>query len=189
MPGWWSWIDATVVVVVLTFVWGAAQKGFAAQISRVAALAFLSVTLFFAYPPLFKLLQGKFSSLSDAGAMWILLLLLGLLSVLLYVLLATWLAKRLKANVSPRTDHVLGGVLGGVLGIMATLLAMTFIVIFGHPKFHDLLSKKSKVGRFVCRDLVPRIQPHLTTGSVENKLDAGKEYFLQHRREGGALEP
>ena len=161
MPEWLSFIDVAFVVVVALFAWGGFQKGFAGQVAHILTALLFGVLLFFAYPYILIWLDGVFRSLDETYIMWVLVIGLLVLSFFVFTLFSKMLASLLKTHLSERSDHVYGLILGTIRGSLTTLLFMVVIVMLGSPHIEDTFRMKSYVGRFVDRQLVPRVRPHL----------------------------
>ena len=187
IPEWLSFIDVAFLGAALLFAWGGFQKGFAAQIAHILTCLIMGVFLFFAYPAIYNFLSGIFRNLEEAYLMWLLLVCLAALTFGVFVLSNKMLASLLKAQISKRSDHVYGFMLGFIRGALVALFAMIFIVMLGPPRFYDSFRMKSYVGRQVCYNLVPRIQPHLNRATLEGKVKEWKLKLLE-QQEAGVLE-
>ncbi len=187
IPSWLSLIDLVFLGVVLLFAWGGCQKGFAGQVAHVATLLIFGVTLFAAYPVLFNALDRLFRDLKETYLMWLILVGLGALTFILFLLISKLLARLLKMKFSERSDKVYGFLLGVVRGGLMALLGMIFLVMLGSPNIYENFRMKSAVGRLVCYELVPRIQPHLTRDSLGTKVQIIREKLLE-QEDGGYIE-
>ncbi len=187
IPEWMSWIDVGYVVVALMFAWGGYQRGFATQIAHVLTLITIGLALIFVYPFVFDQLARMFRNMHETVLTWLLLILLAALTVGLYLLFTKLLARYFKAKLSDRSDSWSGFLFGFARGLMIGLFALTFWVILGPPTAYDTLRLKSKVGNVVCYQLVPRIQPQLTSPVLESKVKKVQNKLLQ-REEAGLKE-
>jgi uncharacterized membrane protein required for colicin V production len=187
MPVWLSFVDLAFLGVALLFAWGGFQKGFAAQISHILTSLIMGGFLFFAYPAIYSYLSGIFRNLEEAYLMWLLLVCLAALTFGVFILTSKMLASMLKAQISKNSDHVYGFMLGFIRGALVALFAMIFIVMLGPPRFYDSFRVKSYVGKQVCYNLVPRIQPHLNRATLEGKVKEWKLKLLE-QQEAGVLE-
>lgn len=187
IPDWLSLIDVAYLAVVLLFAMGGFQNGFAGQVAHVLTSVTLAVVLFFAYPFLFSYLGRLFRSLHETYLMWLVLAGLAVLTVVFFTLLNKLLANVLKTQISDRSDRVYGFSLGFLRGALVALFAMIFLVILGSPKFYDTFSTKSRVGKLVCYELVPRIQPHMTRAVLEERVDKLREALI-HQEEAGVID-
>jgi uncharacterized membrane protein required for colicin V production len=187
MPEWLSLIDAAFLVAVVFFAWGGFQKGFAAQVAHILTIIIVGGFLFFAYPSIFDYFERLLRSVEDTYIMWLILAATGVLGILIFVMLTKVLAKLLKAQVSDVSDSVYGMLLGLIRGVLAVLLALVFLVMLDSSgRAYDKMNGKSYVGRFVCGQVVPRIQPRLAP-AFEEKVQEFKRKLLE-RNEGGLLE-
>jgi len=187
IPEWLSLIDVAYVAVALLFALGGFQNGFAGQVAHIITFVALGVFLFFAYPPIFSYLGRVFRNLPDTYMMWLILAGLAVLTIVFFILVSKLLANVLKTQISDRSDRTYGFALGFIRGAMVTLVIMIFLVILGTPKFFDTFSQKSRVGKLVCYELVPRIQPHMTRAVLEERVDQLREALI-HQEEAGVVE-
>ena len=119
--------------------------------------------------------------------MWLLLVGLAALTLGVFVLSSKMLASLLKMQISDRSDRTYGFMLGFFRGVLVALFVMIFIVMLGPPRFYDSFRMKSYVGKQVCYNLVPRIQPHLNRTTLEGKVKEWKLKLLE-QEEAGVLE-
>jgi uncharacterized membrane protein required for colicin V production len=187
MPYWLSFVDLAFMGVALLFAWGGFQKGFAAQVSHILTSVIMGVFLFFAYPAIYSYLSGIFRNLEEAYLMWLLLVCLAALTFGVFILTSKMLASMLKAQISKNSDHFYGFMLGFIRGALVALFAMIFIVMLGPPRFYDTFRMKSYVGKQVCYNLVPRVQPHMNRATLEAKVKEWKLKLLE-QEEAGVLE-
>ena len=187
MPEWLSLIDVAFVAVALLFALGGLQKGFASQVAHIVALTGLGVALLLAYPAVFNFLGGLFRNLNETYMTWMLLAGLVVLTVLFFMFITKLLAGVVRMQISDRSDRVYGFMLGLVRGAIMTLIAMVLLVILGSQKFDTVFSDKSRIGRFVCFELVPRIQPRLNKSTVGDGFDKMREALI-HQEEAGIPE-
>ncbi len=187
IPDWLSLIDVAFVTAAFLFAMGGFRQGFAGQVAHVITFLVLGVALFFAYPALFSYFGRVFRNLSETYMMWLILAGLFVLAVVFYTLLNKLLANVLKTQIADRADRAYGFTLGFIRGVFVALFAMTFLVILGPVKFYDSFRVKSQVGKVVCYEMVPRIQPHLTRGVLEERVNKLREALI-YQEEAGALE-
>lgn len=187
IPNWLSFVDVGFVAVALLFAWGGAQKGFAAQIAHLLAFVVMGVALFFAYPWLFSHLGRLFRDLEVTFVTWILLLGLLALTISAYLGFHKLVANIVKTQLSDRADHAWGLLLGLLRGAAVALFAMIFLVILNPAGFYDAFRMKSQVGKLVCYEIIPRIQPNFTRPMLEEKVQKLRSTLLQ-QEEGGKLE-
>ena len=187
IPDWFSFVDMAFLGVALLFAWGGFQKGFAGQVAHILTCLIMGVFLFFAYPAIYSYLSRVLRNVEEAYLMWLLLVCLAALTFGVFVLSSKMLASLLKAQISDRSDHAYGFMLGFIRGALVALFAMIFIVMLGPPRFYDSFRVKSYVGREVCYNLVPRIQPHLNRATLEEKTKEWKLKLLE-QQEAGVLE-
>lgn len=187
IPAWLSLIDVAYVAVALLFAMGGLQKGFAGQVAHILTFVALAVVLFFAYPPLFSYFGRLFRSLHETYLMWLVLAGIAVLTVVFFIFVNKLLANVLKTQISDRSDCVYGFSLGFVRGALLALFAMIFLVILGSPKFYDTFSGKSRVGKMVCHELVPRIQPHMTRAVLEERVDKLRAALI-YQEEAGVID-
>lgn len=187
VPDWLSLVDVAFLGVALLFALGGFQKGFASQIAHILAFVALGVALFFLYPSLFSHMGRLFRNLNETYMMWMILAGLGVLTVIFFIYTTKLLANVLKTQISDRSDRTYGFILGFVRGALMALLAMVFIVILGPPRFYEQFSAKSKVGRLVCTEMVPRIQPHMTPSVLQERVNKWREALI-YQEEGGKLD-
>ena len=187
MPEWLSLVDVAFVAVALLFALGGLQKGFAGQVAHIITFVALGAFLFFAYPAIFSYFGRLFRNLNEVYMMWLILAGLAVLTFFFYLYVTKLLANLLKAQISDRSDRFYGFVLGSVRGALMALLALVFLVILGSERFYDHLSEKSQVGRLVCYEMVPRIQPRLNKSTVGESFDKMREALI-YQEEAGAEE-
>lgn len=183
MPGWLSFIDIAFVVVVGLFAWGGCQKGFAGQVAHILTALTFGVLLFFAYPYVLSYLDGVFRRLDETYIMWVLVIGLLVLSIFVFALFSKMLASLLKAHLSERSDHVYGFILGTIRGALTALLFMVIIVMLGSPRIEENFRMKSYTGRFVDRQLVPRVRPHMSHEVWEENIQKVEGKILEKREE------
>lgn len=184
IPAWLSLIDVAYVAVALLFALGGLQKGFASQVAHIITFVALGVFLFFAYPSIYTYLGRLFRNLNEIYMMWLILAGLAVLTVVFFIYLSKLLANLLKMQISDRTDRIYGFSLGFIRGALMALFAMLFLVILGSEKFYTVLSEKSHVGRLVCYEMAPRIQPHLNKDSVGDGFDRMREALIYQEEAG-----
>ncbi len=186
IPDWLSMIDVAYVAVALLFALGGLQKGFAGQVAHVITFLALGTALFFAYPAIYSYLGRLFRNLNETYMMWLILAGLAVLAIVFFVFVSKLLANVLKTQISDKSDRVYGFALGFVRGALVALFVMVFLVILGPPKFYDSLRMKSRVGKLVCYEMVPRIQPHLNKSTVNENFDKMREALI-YQEEAGVL--
>ncbi len=186
IPDWLSMIDVAYVAVALLFALGGLQKGFAGQVAHVITFLALGTALFFAYPAIYSYLGRLFRNLNETYMMWLILAGLAVLAIVFFVFVSKLLANVLKTQISDKSDRVYGFALGFVRGALVALFVMVFLVILGPPKFYDSLRMKSHVGKLVCYEMVPRIQPHLNKSTVNENFDKMREALI-YQEEAGVL--
>lgn len=187
MPEWLSVIDIAFIAVALLFALGGFQKGFAGQVAHIITFVVLGIVLFFAYPRIFIYFGGIFRDLNETNMMWIILAGLAALSLLFFIFVNKLLANVLKTQISDRSDRTYGFMLGLIRGTFIALFAMIFLVILGPTKAYDVFSAKSRIGRVVCYDLVPKIQPRINKSNVGDKFDKMREALI-YQEEAGVVE-
>ncbi|MCF7818217.1 MAG: CvpA family protein [Kiritimatiellales bacterium] len=187
IPQWLSLIDVAFVGVAVLFALAGYQKGFAGQVAHILTFVVLGITLFFFYPAVFSYMGRLFRSLDETYMMWLILAGLGVLAILFFKLVSKLLANVMKMQITDKADRNYGFVLGLIRGALLALFAMIFLVILGPPKFYDAFRMKSRVGKLVCYEMVPSIQPHMTRGMLEERVDKLKEALI-YQKEGGKLE-
>ena len=184
MPEWLSLIDIAFVAVALLFAMGGLQRGFASQVAHIITFVALGVFLFFAYPSVFNYLGGVFRNLNETYIMWMILAGLAVLTIVFFIYVSKLIASLLKLQISDRSDRFYGFILGFVRGALVALFALVFLVILGSPKFYDTLRVKSHVGRLVCYEMVPRIQPHLTRATLEERVEKLRRALINQKEAG-----
>lgn len=186
LPSWFSFIDVAYLVVVGIFAWGGMQKGFAAQLARFFTFLGIAALLFFAYPFLFEYFGRVFRNLDETFLMWLLLLGLAAAGFGVFVLISKLLEAAFKAQMSDTTDAVWGFIFGLLHGGIACLIGMIVLVMIDRSGVsYDKFRMKSYVGKTVCYQLVPRVQPRLTA-LYEDRISDWKAELL--RREEAASE-
>lgn len=187
LPGWLSLIDIAFVAVALLFALGGFQKGFAGQVAHIITFIVLGIVLFYAYPRIYDYFGRLFPDLNETHRMWLILAGLGVLSVLFFIFISKLLANVLKTQISERSDRAYGFGLGLIRGTFIALFAMIFLVILGPARARDVFSEKSRIGRVVCYDLVPRIQPRVNKSNVGDKFDELRQALI-YQEEAGIVE-
>ena len=187
MPEWLSLIDVAVAVIIFLFAWGGSQKGFAAQMSHVITFIIFAILLFFGYPFATEFFSRIFRNLHELYLTWLLVAACIALTVLAFRLVSRLLAHIMKPEDSEASDKVGGFFFGAIRGVLTVLLAMTLMVILGTERLYQTFNAKSRVGQLVCRELVPRVHPHVNRGVVGEKVDRVRNKMLQ-REEAGKLE-
>ena len=186
IPAWLSFIDMAFVGVALFFAFGGYQRGFAGQVAHVAALVIMGVTLFFAYPALFRYFGRVIREANETYLMWLIMVGLAVGVFILFVVISKMLARLLKTQFSERADKIYGFSLGFLRGALVALLAMILLVMLGPSRIYDDFRMKSRMGQLVCYEMVPRIQPHFSRDSVESKVQGLKNRLLE-RKDGGFI--
>ncbi|RKX42754.1 MAG: hypothetical protein DRP64_09315 [Verrucomicrobia bacterium] len=184
IPEWLSLIDVAYVAVALLFALGGFQKGFAGQVAHIITFVALGAFLFFAYPAIFSYLGRLFRDLNETYMMWLILAGLAVLTIVFYIFVSKLLANVLKTQISDRSDRAYGFTLGFIRGALLALFAMVFLVILGPPKFYDSFHMKSRVGRLVCYEMVPRIQPRVNKSTVGEGFDKMREALIYQEEAG-----
>jgi len=171
IPEWLSFIDITIVVVVLFSALGGLQKGFSGQMAQVTTFVLFGLFLFFAYPTIYNHMTDLFQGLDKIYIMWLVLAGLLLLCILFFILLNKLFATILKTQVSERSDRTYGFTLGLIRGVLFAIIGMILLMILGPSNLSDTLTAKSQVGRFVDQELVPHVQPHLNKETFGEDLE------------------
>lgn len=184
IPEWLSLIDVAFFAVALLFGLGGLQRGFASQVAHIITFVTLGVFLFFAYPSIFTFFGRIFRDLNEVYMMWLLLAGLAILAVLFFMLVNKLLASVLKTQISDRSDRFYGFALGFIRGLLIALFTMVFLVILGSAKFYTVFSERSRVGKLVCYEMVPRIQPHLDKSTMGDGFDRMRESLIQQDEAG-----
>ncbi len=187
VPDWISLIDIAFLGVALLFGLSGFQKGFAGQVAHIITFLVLGTALFFAYPALFGYFGRLFRNLNETYMVWLILTGLVVLAIVFFVFISKLLANILKTQISDRSDRAYGFTLGFVRGVLVALFLMIFLVILGPPRVHDTLGAKSQIGKLVCYELVPRIQPHVTPAVLEEQVDKLRETLI-HQEDAGMIE-
>ncbi len=187
VPDWLSWIDVAYVGIALVFAWGGFQKGLAGQVAHILTFLLSAILLFFAYPYVYSYLRRVFRDLDQAYVMWLILAAVVAIAIGAFILFTKLLARMLKAQISDGSDAIYGFILGLVRGLLAGLLAMILMVMLdASGKTYDKFRRKSFVGKMVCHELVPRIQPRLAP-ALEQNVQQLKDKLME-QREAGVLE-
>lgn len=186
IPDWLSFVDVAFLGVALLLALGGFQKGFAGQVAHIITFVAMGLVLFFAYPAIFSYLGRLFRNLDETYMMWLILTGLAVLTIVFFTLISKLLANVLKTQISGRSDHAYGFILGFIRGALLALFAMIFLVMLGPPKFYDSFRMKSYVGKLVCYEMVPRIQPHLPKAKLE-QINKMKDALL-YQEEAGVFE-
>jgi uncharacterized membrane protein required for colicin V production len=184
IPEWLSFIDIAFVAVALLFGLGGVQRGFASQVAHIITFLAMGAFLLYAYPAIFDLFGRLFRDVNEVYMMWLLLAGLVLLTVVFFIFVSKLLANILKMQISDRSDRVYGFLFGFVRGALTALLVMVFLVILGSENIYNVFSEKSRIGQFVCYEMVPRIQPHVNKSTVEDGFDRMREALI-HQEEAG----
>jgi len=187
IPNWLSLIDIAFVLTILLFAWGGFQRGFAAQIAHILTFLAAGILLFVAYPHLYSFFGRLFRRLDETVIMYLLIAGLAVLSVLLFILFSKLLASAMKTQISERSDHVYGLVLGLVRGTLAAFLFMIIVVLLGPWTVEERFNDSSYSGRFVCRELVPRIRRNLSRPIIQDTTRDLRNRLME-REEAGVLE-
>lgn len=166
MNEWLNVIDLSIALIILLFTVGGYQKGFASQIAFLVTSAFAAITLFFAYPLLYNWLGDLYHRMEHVQVMWILLFVLFLLAVLLFAGINKLLAKLAESQLSSSFDQIVGGLFGFIkitlfAGVILTLAAMISPHTLAPP-----MSQNSKVGKWICYKVVPKVQPRFDNSSI-----------------------
>jgi len=183
VSGWFSFVDVVFFGVALLLAVGGYQRGFAGQVAHVVTFLVMGFLLFFTYPPAFGYLEQHFFNVDAAYLMWALFFGLLLLAVGCFSMVGRLLAKVLKVRVSSRSDHVYGFALGFARGALMALLGMVFLVILGPPEFRECFRAKSPVGKLVCNEMVPHIQPRIPHARLEG-IERVKSALLYQEEAG-----
>jgi uncharacterized membrane protein required for colicin V production len=181
IPEWLSFIDVAFVVVVLFSAMGGFQKGFSGQIAQVITFVLFGIFLFFAYPAIYNHMVALFHGLDKVYVMWLALAGMVVLFILIFILLSKLLATILKTQMSERSDRTYGLTLGVIRGILVAFIGMILLVILGPATLPDTLCEKSQVGRLVCREMVPRIQPHLNKEEFSEDFEKMRSSLFQQK--------
>ena len=184
IPEWLSFIDIAFVIVVLFSAIGGFQKGFAGQVAQVATFVLFGIFLFFAYPSIYSHMVALFQGLNKTYVMWLVLAGLLLLCIFFFLFSNKLLATLFKMQISERSDRSYGLTLGLIRGVLFALFAMILLVLLSPPKLSDTLCAKSQVGRLVCRELVPRIQPHLNKETLSEDFEKMRSSLFRQKEAG-----
>ncbi len=185
IPDWLSLIDILYVVIICLFARNGFNKGFSGQAAYVLTAFLGGILLFFVYPALFSYFGRVFRGLEEAYLMWLLLIGLGAVSIGLFILFSKITSRVIKTQMSDSKDAGWGLVFGLLNGVLVTLIMLILIVMLDRSgKTYDLMRSKSQVGKLVSYELLPRIQPRLTT-LYENKVRDWKAQLME-REEAGA---
>jgi uncharacterized membrane protein required for colicin V production len=188
VPNWLSLIDIAFIAAALLFALGGFQKGFAGQVAHVITSVTLAVFLFFAYPSIYTYLGRVFRNLNETYIMWLVLAGLAALTVGFFMAVNKLLANVLKTQISDRTDRAYGFTLGFIRGVLVMTFVMIFLVLLDSTgKTYDKFRAKSRVGKLVCYELVPRIQPHMTRAVLEERIDKLREALI-YQEDAGVLD-
>lgn len=187
IPEWLSLIDVAYVAATLLFAMGGLQRGFAGQVAHVITFLAMGAVLFFAYPHIFSYMGRLFRNMNETVMMWLILAGLAVLMIVFFIFLSKVLANLLKTQISDRSDRVYGFILGFIRGALVTVFIMIFMVILGTPKVYDSFRTKSHVGKLVCYEMVPRIQPHMTRAVLEDRVDKLRDALI-YQEEAGVVE-
>ncbi len=187
IPEWLSFIDVVFVGVGLLFAWGGFQRGFAAQIAHILTFLVLGVTLFFVYPAVFDYFHRVFCRINETYLTWMILAGAVALAFILFFVVSKLLQSLLKTKISDRSDKFYGFLLGFLRGAFIALFTMVFLVVLDPDKVSETFRAKSYAGRFVCNQLAPPLQPHLSRESFEEKAQQLRDRLME-QQEAGVLE-
>jgi uncharacterized membrane protein required for colicin V production len=165
-----SYVDAILMVVCLLFALGGFQKGFAGQIAQLTTFVCAMIGLFFFYPFLFSLARDSFTRVDDTYLMWVLLAVFLLVALIIYIGVTRLMAMAIKSQITESSDRALGMLLGMFRGIFIIVFVMMFSVMLGPVRCYEEVRGRSGIGRFVCDEMVPRVQPHMTRANFRAKL-------------------
>ena len=191
MPGWLSFIDIAVVLVVVFFAWSGLQKGFAGQVAHFLTVLIFGGLFYFGYRPLFIVMARLFRGIDDAYIMWLLAVGLLVLAFVIFILISKLLAQLLKANMSDVTDRVCGLLLGAGRGFLMVLLGLALTLLLAPLSVQDTICGESRFGRFVTLKVVPRIRPRVdpviwkkNKNRVEQRIQEERERLQYEFNEG-----
>jgi uncharacterized membrane protein required for colicin V production len=188
IPSWLSLIDVAFIAAALLFALGGFQKGFAGQVAHVITSVAFAIMLFFAYPSIYSYLGRIFRDLNETYIMWLIFAGLAALTIVFFMGVNKLLANVLKTQISDRSDRAYGFILGLVRGVLVALFVMIFLVILDSSgKTYDKFRAKSQVGKLVCYELVPRIQPRMSRAVLEERVNKLREALI-YQEEAGVLE-
>lgn len=183
IPEWLSLIDLTVLAAVLLFAFGGLHKGFAGQIAHILTFLITGLILFFAYPFIYTELTDLFYRLNERALMWIILIGLVILTMGIFLLISVLLSKIIKSKIPHRADQFFGLILGAIRGMLLALLVMIFFILLGPSSFHQRFQEKSKTGTFVCKKMIPTIQPHIPSSAMD-RVDNIKQRLMEQEEAG-----
>ena len=187
LPQWLSLIDVVFVAAILLFGWSGFRKGFAKQIAHILTFVILGVFLFYAYPSIHRHLSDALHRVDEIYLMWLIMGIVTVGALILFLVFCKVLANLLKTQISDGSDSGYGLILGLIRGFLTALIVMIFLVMLDSSgRIYDTFRAKSHVGRIVCADLVPRIQPRLTP-ALERNIEEIKQKLLE-QEEAGRLE-
>ncbi|HEY5653680.1 MAG TPA: CvpA family protein [Pontiella sp.] len=191
MPYWLSWVDIVFAGAVLLFAWRGSQNGFAAQVAHILTFIAMGICLFFAYPFLFNYLGRVFRDVQDSYWVWLLLAGTVAVAIGVFKLMARLLAKWLEREISATADCIWGFILGLSRGALFCMIIMIFSVLMdGSHTTYESFRAKSYVGKTVCNDLIPHIQPRLSKAVLGEKVQSvrdrmrGERDSLSNERQG-----
>ncbi|MEN7972527.1 MAG: CvpA family protein [Verrucomicrobiota bacterium] len=177
-------VDVAFFATAVLFALGGSQRGFAAQLAHIITFMALGIFMFFAYPSIFSYMGRLFRDLDEAYMVWMILAALAVFTVVFFIYVSRMLAKMLKKQITDRSDHAYGFMLGFIRGMLVALFAMVFMVILGPGRFYNSLSDRSRIGQFVCYEMVPRIQPRMTRSELESRVDKFREALIYQEEAG-----
>lgn len=179
-----SYIDAILMVICLLFALGGFQKGFTAQISQLITFIFSAIGLFVVYPFLFSLAQDSFKYVSDTYIMWILLAIFLVVGLIIHIAVSKILMMSHPSQYTERTDRAVGMLFGMFRGVFIVFFLLIFVVMLAPAQSYKIMHDKSGIGRVVCDELIPQIQPHMTPANFNEKIRRARTK-LRNNKEGG----
>jgi uncharacterized membrane protein required for colicin V production len=164
LPSWLNALDIVFIATALLFAWKGMRKGIFLQAVHIMMFLIMGVVFLCAYSPIFDYLGYTLRNMNEDGLEWLACVLMLIVSCVIYVLARkcfSWLGLM---DMADEPNRIYGCLLGFIRGMLSIIFIMIFLSILGPPKIYDGFSMKSRTGKLVCFELLPRIQPHRSRG-------------------------
>jgi len=180
-------LDVLIAGVVFAFALSGLVKGLSGEIAHVITLIALGLTLFFVYPHIYRHLYHTFDQANPQLLKWLLLIALALLSFFSLGLISRMLTGILKSQFSVGTDKFWGFMFGFVRGGFLMLIVLIFVGILGPTRLRNILAGRSRIGGFICNEVVPVVQPYAmerlnSLDGVSEKVEKIREIIRPEKR-------
>lgn len=155
-------VDILFVVFVLIFAVSGIRHGLSGELAHVVTLLALLAGFCFFYPQIMRFAGEAWPTLPETALQIAVPMALVVAAILLFVLVRILFKQLLKKTLDGTGDKIAGGVAGALRGALFGLAVLAGLSLIPNDSLYRMLSESSSIGSWVCSNLTPWAQSHIS---------------------------